>query len=512
MLQIDHMQADTSDKVGNSTTKENQISPVPSRIGFFNMGNTCYFNSALQVILQIHWLKEYLLKNERDVIEILLRNAPKICTDGVLQNILNKMKKNSSTTNANTEELKNSLILLMSKLHNTHYDPSVLTEDEKVLILNSSMTYQMIKILNKIWMEKHDPKVFINPISFKFLFDQARNKFFFGIDQHDAEEAYNCIIQRIGEELSQEKNVTFNTKREKVRYLLEVKKNTVEMFNKSQDIVTKQTILDSYKKIKDQLPEEALIVESFGEMNKFFRKSFSIVSEIFNGFLLSTIEGIECKHTSNKFDPFFSLSLELPKKQQNATTQNVLKMLMINDYSGQTINPTTNLSANTTVNLRDCMREFCKPEVLDDKNLWFCEKCNKYVSAKKKLDVWINPIIFVIHLKRFIQGGTRNTKDTRMVSFPTVDLDITDIISDVQKKSGRCFKYNLFAVVNHDNSDGNADHGHYYSYVHDINEQQWYRYNDVSVEKVDNSKVITSKAYILFYVRKDMLGEFSNVS
>ena len=63
----------------------------------------------------------------------------------------------------------------------------------------------------------------------------------------------------------------------------------------------------------------------------------------------------------------------------------------------------------------------------------------------------------------------------------------------------KCYKYDLFAVVNH---FGSMQGGHYTAVVKA--KGNWFEYNDSSVTKVSESKVRSASAYILFYKRKDL--------
>ncbi|GLE05681.1 hypothetical protein PINS_up014721 [Pythium insidiosum] len=69
----------------------------------------------------------------------------------------------------------------------------------------------------------------------------------------------------------------------------------------------------------------------------------------------------------------------------------------------------------------------------------------------------------------------------------------------------RCLetKYDLYGVVNHQGALGG---GHYTAYAKNFLDDQWYYYDDERVRVVEESKVVTPSAYLLFYVRSDMKG------
>ena len=57
--------------------------------------------------------------------------------------------------------------------------------------------------------------------------------------------------------------------------------------------------------------------------------------------------------------------------------------------------------------------------------------------------------------------------------------------------------YDLFAVSNH---FGQLQAGHYTAQT--LNNGKWYQFNDHKVVQVDESQIVSSAAYILFYQRR----------
>ena len=53
------------------------------------------------------------------------------------------------------------------------------------------------------------------------------------------------------------------------------------------------------------------------------------------------------------------------------------------------------------VTIDDCFEEFKKPEILDEQNMWYCNKCKTHVQATKKIEIYKVPPILVVSLKRF---------------------------------------------------------------------------------------------------------------
>ncbi len=62
-------------------------------------------------------------------------------------------------------------------------------------------------------------------------------------------------------------------------------------------------------------------------------------------------------------------------------------------------------------------------------------------------------------------------------------------------------KYDLCAVSNH---YGSLAFGHYTAYCRNVETGKWYDFNDSSVNEIDDpQEVVTSAAYVLYYIRKD---------
>jgi len=82
------------------------------------------------------------------------------------------------------------------------------------------------------------------------------------------------------------------------------------------------------------------------------------------------------------------------------------------------------------------------------------------------------------------------------VNYPLHELDLS---SYVKSPSTEAPIYDLYAVSNHYGSLGG---GHYTAFGQNKNDQKWYKFDDSSVSKMDENKVRSSSAYVLFYRRR----------
>jgi len=154
---------------------------------------------------------------------------------------------------------------------------------------------------------------------------------------------------------------------------------------------------------------------------------------------------------------------------------------------------------NTEYTLIDCLKKYTNVETLDDKNKWKCSKCNKEVNAEKRMKIWNPPKILIIHIKRFHKTENKIYKKKNLIKFPLKDLCIDEFISS----NNQSHKYEIFAINNHVNGSAKVNtgigYGHYFSYCKNSVDDKWYEFNDEKVEEIDESKLQTINAYILFY-------------
>ena len=83
-------------------------------------------------------------------------------------------------------------------------------------------------------------------------------------------------------------------------------------------------------------------------------------------------------------------------------------------------------------------------------------------------------------------------KNNVLIDFPINNLDLKEYCIGYDKNKS---VYNLYGVCNH---SGNVNGGHYYAYCKNRN-SKWYKYNDTSISEIDESRIVSSNAYCLFY-------------
>jgi len=155
---------------------------------------------------------------------------------------------------------------------------------------------------------------------------------------------------------------------------------------------------------------------------------------------------------------------------------------------------------NIPISLSDCFEEFTANEELTDDELWHCPKCKEFRQATKKITLWKIPTIVVIHLKRFHQVYNMWTKSHRLIKFPIHGLDFTPFIDKKNTTLSEPPVYELYAVLNH---FGGLGSGHYTTYAINRDDTHWYCFDDRRCYQVDETKVETPAAYMLFYIKSN---------
>ena len=148
---------------------------------------------------------------------------------------------------------------------------------------------------------------------------------------------------------------------------------------------------------------------------------------------------------------------------------------------------------NKSPSLFDCLDYYVEGETLDGDNAWYNEDTKQKENVVKKSKFWSFPNILAIDFKRFNNSGQKNQV---MITFPTDDLDLSKYVVGYKKDS---YKYELYGVCNH---SGGVMGGHYTSYIKNAN-GKWYLFNDRAVNEIKQESVISPKAYVLFYRKKD---------
>ncbi|XP_050034496.1 ubiquitin carboxyl-terminal hydrolase 2-like [Dermacentor andersoni] len=209
--------------------------------------------------------------------------------------------------------------------------------------------------------------------------------------------------------------------------------------------------------IDDNLSESQKAAEAW---KRYLRYDDSKIVDCFVGQLKSTLKCSVCGHKSVTFDPFWDLSLPIPKSSDPVTIQ-------------------------------QCLSLFTKEEVLDGDEKPTCSHCKTRQKCTKSFTIHRCPKILVLHLKRFSPSERFRAKLNTRIEFPLTNLDLCPYMSN-----SHYVMYNLYAVSNH---SGSTYSGHYTASCLHPKSGEWHECNDTKVSEVSASRVVSSEAYVLFY-------------
>tara|TARA_B100001287_G_C22619108_1_gene499085 strand:- start:20 stop:1024 length:1005 start_codon:yes stop_codon:yes gene_type:complete len=203
---------------------------------------------------------------------------------------------------------------------------------------------------------------------------------------------------------------------------------------------------------------DKIIVKSLDTWKRFYENDYSYIVENFHSQLLSLTTCPLCEYYTSNHDPIQVISLEIPE-------------------NGKT--------------LKDCFKKYTDRFVLDDDNLWECDKCKQKVKSEKKLMLWKTSDILIILLKRYKNGQ----KNNKYIEYPlTLSLNKFNMNYGTKKKNS----YSLQSFAVH---DGGLGGGHYYAICKNPLDKKWREYNDSNVTLIDNDDVKGYVPYLFFYKR-----------
>ena len=176
------------------------------------------------------------------------------------------------------------------------------------------------------------------------------------------------------------------------------------------------------------------------------------------------------------------------------------KDILINEYINEEV-----IEKKEKSNLYGSLNIFKREERLND-DVWFCNKCNNFKSASKKLSINKSPNYLIIHLKRFniknslFSNKLSSEKNDCFIDFPIKNFDLSNNVDGKDKGNSI---YDLYGVIEH---YGRLSYGHYIAKCKNFG--KWYEFNDDRVCLINTDKIVTQNAYILFYKKKGLENEF----
>ena len=209
---------------------------------------------------------------------------------------------------------------------------------------------------------------------------------------------------------------------------------------------------------------DKLAIDCYNMMKKIYKGEYSEILNIFFGISVTQIKSLENDEVLSRMcEPFSIISLPI--------------------------------TSGNNINLMECMDEYCSNEEMKDENSWFNDKTNEKQDVKKSVFFWSLPNILIIELKRY---NNNIKKNNGLIDIPINDADFTKYVHGYNNGG---YIYDLYGVANH---SGGVRGGHYTCTIRNAN-GNWYNFNDMLVNKIEETNVISPKTYCLFYRKKNKI-------
>ncbi|KAI9702921.1 MAG: ubiquitin-specific protease doa4 [Candelina mexicana] len=249
---------------------------------------------------------------------------------------------------------------------------------------------------------------------------------------------------------------------------------------------------------KEELQRERMPMQlvSQKEYNRYSHRDSSIISRYFAGQHASRLRCTTCKNTSTTYEPFYSISVEIPRSGAG--------------------------------DIRQCLKSFCKEEMLSGEEVWKCPYCECEREATKQITITRAPQFLIIHFKRFSASKTESARKIHTpIDFPLNGLDIEPFMaapmtSAIAQQAATAhdpsavrsdyattppYRYDAYAVMRHLGSTVGS--GHYVSLIKNGGSGFWRQFNDQAVTDIDptnlssGDKLQNGQAYLVFYARSN---------
>lgn len=227
----------------------------------------------------------------------------------------------------------------------------------------------------------------------------------------------------------------------------------------------------------------------------------SIVSELFQGKVVSVVRCVICNKTSRTTEVMYDVSVPIPTQNELNGSALVEQKSWLSSLTGKV----KSMVYDKGVEIQDCLRKYCAPEQLSGRDQYFCESCKRKNDCEKRIRFKELPEVLCIHIKRFRYDSSwfTGTKNSRVVSFPVRQaLDMKEFLDE--PASHTATEYRLTGLIQHIGSMGG---GHYIAYCrHKRQPQDWFEFDDMQVTLVQPELVEKAEGYVLFYQRTPSKG------
>lgn len=391
--------------------------------GFKNLGNTCYLNSILQLLIHSQIIICFLKKKQNIIDDKNIEYEP--------SNYETYLKKASIERVAEKERKK-------FKLEDN--DEINIKKSDIINLINISILDKLAEIINTIFSKG---TAVIEPITLKQTLDK-KIRSFANFQQQDSHECLLQILDKFIEETGIESEPEINNIPDSIN-------NYLEFYNLIQDNLKNNDNIEEKKKeiqkLNNYITHNKDIINKYNGLNymiKIFKKRYNPLIYQIKNFLINYITCDNCLNQTCNFEDATVLSI--PAEES----------------------------------IDESFKSFTKKEIIEN---YHCSVCESKQQASKNCKLFKGSMVLFIHLKRFKQfGNNRIQKDNKIVEIPDI-LDLHDYY-DSSMINETNTKYKLKGISNH---HGGLNGGHYTAdCLCVIDNKTWYHFDDSRVSKINN--------------------------
>jgi ubiquitin C-terminal hydrolase len=349
-----------------------------------------------------------------------------------------------------------------------------ITDDREIIVYkddllkkyNDSITIHLYNLIKKIWEEPQQ----IYPNKFKDVISK-KSKVFEGSLQNDSQELLNLIIDNIHEELKIKQNVEVKEYSEKLINFELTHKNYENMLKITGDKTLLKQIKTDHIKYLNLNKKYFVQSEGLKYYTSIIKNGNSIIYDLFLTIVYNQLTCKTCSNISLTFALYNMLPINIPETKEKE------------------------------ISLEACLNHFTNIEKI---NSCFCSNCNLQTEFENKYNIWNTSELLIIHIIRFktiyLNGGFTTARIDTVINFPIYDLSLYNNLSKYNKND---ILYDLYAIIC---QSGSLLGGHYFAYVKNLVNSQWYYCDDSYIKFIKQEdlikKLITNSSYILFYKKK----------
>uniref|UniRef100_A0A915CVH0 ubiquitinyl hydrolase 1 n=1 Tax=Ditylenchus dipsaci TaxID=166011 RepID=A0A915CVH0_9BILA len=386
-------------------------------------------------------------------------------------------------------------------------------------------------LLKRLWCESQTHS-YVVPTGLLWYVFVENSRFLNRYNQQDSQEFIRCLLDLLHQELRRPIRKWKTISCQKLtHYLLPQMKLPLQclphmlLLGKILTTISSKQLIAALVQMREITNQDCK--KTSGDENLKIVGYRSIITDVFDGELVSSVKCQTCQHISSTRENFQDISLSIPTVEQLELMRDAVELEQSDrDDSKETttlrdsahvsdentenaaslsylswifslasrwfLQPLSNFISyyyrymfTGSISLENCLKAFFSADLLHGEDMYSCERCRKLRNGVKQCELVKLPEILCIHLKRFRHDNTYSGKVNTKVTFPLYDLDVRLFVKDANmlKDDQLATEYDLVAIVSH--RGGGLDYGHYIAYCRNDLDMNWYEYDDSIVTRVN---------------------------